>query len=320
MSAAETKAALRGYVTGADHLQYQSLAEGTVQVSVTHSNLRQRVMELRLDLHTTIAGIKDTLFTYNGTPAEHQELVLYDGDRLVARMNDDSRMLGYYGCKNGSRIHVIDNDPWSLSRNGGLDDVSQVKKYRMTDEDYDKRENTLRAWKRRLLDADPAKYFELFPHEAPQEGEANFLEEASTEGITVGARCEVLPGGKRGTVKWVGQAAALPAGYWVGVQLDEPLGKNDGSVKGKKLFDAPAGYGLVVRPNKVNVGDFPEEEMLWSSDEEDDGAAASAEAAVAEEAEASADVAAAEQAAVAAANARARVRGRMLDDDSDDEL
>ncbi len=49
-----------------------------------------------------------------------------------------SRPLGYYGVQNGNEIHVVDTDPHSLSRDGGLDDLSQVQKYRMSDEDYDK--------------------------------------------------------------------------------------------------------------------------------------------------------------------------------------
>jgi tubulin-specific chaperone B len=44
----------------------------------------------------------------------------------------------------------------------------------------------------------------------------------------VGDRCEVEPGAKRGTVKFVGRAEALGRGFWVGVQYDEPLGKHDG--------------------------------------------------------------------------------------------
>jgi len=43
----------------------------------------------------------------------------------------------------------------------------------------------------------------------------------------VGDRCEVEPGAKRGTVKFVGRAEALGLGFWVGVQYDEPLGKHD---------------------------------------------------------------------------------------------
>ena len=39
----------------------------------------------------------------------------------------------------------------------------------------------------------------------------------------VGDRCEVEPGAKRGTVKFVGRAEALGRGFWVGVQYDEPL-------------------------------------------------------------------------------------------------
>ena len=54
-----------------------------------------------------------------------------------------------------------------------------------------------------------------------------------TSSITAGARCEVTSGeggvAKRGTVRYVGEAEIGRRGVWVGVELDEPVGKGDGS-------------------------------------------------------------------------------------------
>ncbi len=50
--------------------------------------------------------------------------------------------------------------------------------------------------------------------------------------IPVGSRCEVEslePGlKKRGTIRFVGQTK-FGKGIWVGIEYDEPFGKNDGS-------------------------------------------------------------------------------------------
>ena len=92
--------------------------------------------------------------------------------------------------------------------------------------------------------------------------------EAEAAGLEVGARCEV-EGGRRGQVKFVGKCEGLPLGYWVGVQYDEPVGKNDGSAKGRRYFECPPGYGAFVRPNLVRAGDFPpHDEGLFDSDDE----------------------------------------------------
>jgi len=182
---------MRAYVTGSDHLQYTQLAKGTVQLNATHSNLKQYVMELRIDLHTSIAEVKRKLYTHNGTSIAHMELHLRDQEgTFVCKMLDDARPLGFYGVSNGMEIHVVDTDPFSLSRDGGLDDVSKIEKYRMSEEEYEKRDNTLRAYKKKMLAEDPT--FRFLPENRKPGGVApDFLDAECVAGAAVGQRRSV---------------------------------------------------------------------------------------------------------------------------------
>lgn len=88
--------------------------------------------------------------------------------------------------------------------------------------------------------------------------------------MKLGDRCEVLSDDqlvkKLGTVRYLGETKFQP-GLWVGIQYDEPLGKNDGSVQGERYFTCPKNYGGFVRPTKVIIGDFPEEDIFMSDDD-----------------------------------------------------
>lgn len=70
--------------------------------------------------------------------------------------------------------------------------------------------------------------------------------------IPLNGRVQVTAG--TGTVRFVGQTA-FAAGKWVGIQLDEPTGKNDGSVAGTRYFTCADGYGVFVRASMVSVLD-----------------------------------------------------------------
>ena len=76
---------------------------------------------------------------------------------------------------------------------------------------------------------------------------------ASSEELSVGDRV-VVSGSKFGTLRYIGKIH-VAEGVWCGIQLDEPMGKNDGSVSGKRYFTCQQRYGLfspVTRVEKVN--------------------------------------------------------------------
>jgi tubulin-folding cofactor B len=227
----------------------------------------------------TVARVKEKLMTHVGSNVSTMRLSLKDWDgALVAPMSDDTKMLGYFSPEDGWTIHIDDTDAHSASAGGWLEDVSKVKKYEMSDDAYNARENTYRQWKNEQLAKDPTwclekamaeKRGETWVPKRTIEDDEHQAEEAAAIVDQVGNRCEVNPGGKRGVVKFVGKVEGLPKGWWVGVAFDEPVGKNDGAVKGKRFFECADGYGSFQRPANVKVGDYPEEDDPFAESEDE---------------------------------------------------
>jgi len=225
-----------------------------VNVTVTNT-VTSLTSETRFNRDLTIGALKAKLEMMTGATASDMQLEVYTQENaLVCLMSNDSALLGSYPVDNGMRIHVIDKRGKSLE----LEDVSTVQKYEMSAEEYAKKSDSVRAFKKNMK-------LGQFDEEKKLQDEANRKKKEEEEEIKAGTihpsdRCEVTVSGqpvKRGTVRYVGETEFKP-GYWVGVECDEPLGKHDGCVEGKRYFQCRPKYGVFVRPSQVTVGKFAE--------------------------------------------------------------
>lgn len=75
-------------------------------------------------------------------------------------------------------------------------------------------------------------------------------DQVTGESFQVGERVWVN-GNKPGYVQFLGETQFAP-GQWAGIVLDEPIGKNDGSVAGIRYFQCEALRGIFTRPSKLS--------------------------------------------------------------------
>ncbi|XP_056391212.1 protein lava lamp isoform X2 [Hyla sarda] len=66
----------------------------------------------------------------------------------------------------------------------------------------------------------------------------------------------LVSGSKAGVIRFMGETD-FAKGEWCGVELDEPLGKNDGAVAGTRYFQCQPKYGLFAPVHKVTRIGFP---------------------------------------------------------------
>lgn len=62
----------------------------------------------------------------------------------------------------------------------------------------------------------------------------------------------LLNDGRKAIVRFAGPTH-FQVGEWIGVELEEKTGKNDGSVQGERYFDCPMGYGMFVKPMMATI-------------------------------------------------------------------
>ncbi|KAI2634232.1 CAP Gly-rich domain-containing protein [Hypomontagnella submonticulosa] len=215
--------------------------------------------ERRITPSWSITQLKRKLEPVTGIPPSSQRISLKTASKetvAIEAADEDTTLLSNFPLSAYAELHIIDTRPASAKLN--LNDTAGVEKYVMPADEYEKKPDSVLAWKR-------AEKLGRFNPDAPSLEKAKidaFDFEIRSRGIEVGKRCRV--GGddsRRGEVKYVGEVKEIPGsiGAWVGVQLDEPVGKNDGSLGGTRYWgtESPLKHGVFVRPERVEVGEWP---------------------------------------------------------------
>ncbi|OXU26381.1 hypothetical protein TSAR_013415 [Trichomalopsis sarcophagae] len=234
---------------------YNSGSANFVNFVVTSANNESYSVERRFKKDITIQEFKDKLELLVGYQSKSMGLEVYNkNDDLVCKLSENGKELGSYPVEDGMRVHVIgDAEP--------TDDPAAVEKFELSEEEYSKRSSTVKSF---LKENKLGKYNEEETKKKEEERQRELEnEERLINSMKVGDRCEVIvPGNpkRRATVMYLGKTE-FKSGWWVGVKFDEPFGKNNGTVAGKKYFECPDKYGGFVKPASIVLGDFPEEDF-----------------------------------------------------------
>ncbi|KAF7960025.1 hypothetical protein EAE96_001625 [Botrytis aclada] len=215
--------------------------------------------ERRITPSWSIGQLKSKLVPVTGIPSSDQKLTLWINNQQsvdIQALDEENTQLSNFPLAPHAVIHVTDTRAPGLREN--YTDVSGVEKYTLPVESYEKRTDSVLAWKKN-------EKLGRFNPDAPTLLDAKLAvydNEIKAKGISVGKRCRVgEDDSRRGEVMYVGDVAEIPggAGKWIGVKLDEPVGKNDGSIAGKRYWgkDGEGKFGVFVRPERITVGDFP---------------------------------------------------------------
>lgn len=222
----------------------------TIKMHATHDGTQMRLAECRFDSRQTVPIIKNVLAYKFGSNEDLMTLELRDTkEECVRAMTDDKMTLHDFGCMENYTIHVYYTGPNTL---GEFEDVSRVEKYTISEDDYNKRDDTFRKFKESMQKKNPN-----FMKPSGDSCYEDYMKEEA-EAIAWGTRCQVNVGNRRGEVKFVGRVKGLGAGFWVGILLDDPEGDSDGKVLKKQIFECPGPkFGIFVRPSEAQFGDFP---------------------------------------------------------------
>lgn len=243
------------------------MSDITVQITSSLTNSERRVSP-----NWTLKYFKQRLETITGIPPADQQLLLFTNSfsteakdlKASSPQGEESIILSQFNISSSARIQVNDTRPESDLKDLEND---EGQFFELKDEDYEKRSDSIRKWKQEN------KLGRFDPSFTAKKEELKKLNESKAAELSVGSRFRTVndkDGERRGTIRYVGKVPEIDGeSIWAGVEFDEPVGKNNGSLKGVPYFKAKPNYGGFLKPAQIEQGDFPEE-SLFSDDDDDE--------------------------------------------------
>ncbi|ODV82157.1 uncharacterized protein CANTADRAFT_43445 [Suhomyces tanzawaensis NRRL Y-17324] len=220
-------------------------------------------LKSRLELITGVPPQYQTI-QYYPLPNSNDNKVISDAEDY-SEARDKAQTVAHLNIVPLSRLHVIDTNPDSELAHLEEDNEGEDFGFKLSEEEYAKKSGTVLSWKQRNQ---LGRFNPEFQEQKARQQEEHL--EAS-KSLEVGKRCRIITisSERRGIIRYVGKIETLDQGesVWVGVEFDEPVGKNNGTIDGVRVFECRDKHGSFVRPKQVEVGDFPELDPFDSDDE-----------------------------------------------------
>lgn len=217
----------------------------------------------------SLATLCYRIYPLTGIEPSDMKLTTKDHEGNVLGTIDPSALEDTYQILNDTRISRIfiedtSSNPIANQLKPGDDDVT----FKLSEEDYAQRENTLLAWKARN------KMGRFDPAYNEQLESSRKLQKERLAALEIDQRCAIKTEGRperRGWLRFIGVVPEISTtDTWCGVQFDEPVGKNNGSIKGNVYFGpVNPNYGGFLKPTSVETGpQFTPFELEISSEDE----------------------------------------------------
>lgn len=181
---------------------------------------------------TTWSGFCDTLEQITGIERALQVVKWTNvgGETKNVTRNDMTATLSETGVTDNCHVLVECSTDESIVSQLQHSKQEDVKEFQLDKESYEQRTNSVLQWKKQL----------------------GVTDDVIRCTFKVGDRGQV-PGKGQCTVAFVGKVEELEGRVFLGVVWDAPVGKNDGSIHGKRYFSCEEGRGSFLPPNRVQM-------------------------------------------------------------------